>query len=297
MSLDQTISTVTTPDGRSLEVLVEGSTDGRALLFHSGTPSGVTTFSLLAKGAADRGLRLVSYSRPGYGDSTVQPSRSVADVADDVSAILDALDAELFLTLGWSGGGPHALACAALLPERCTAAAVLAGVAPFYAEGLNWFNGMGPENVEEFGATLAGVGPLTEYLQRQRADLQEVTGEQVAEALGGLVPSVDKSALTGQFADEMAQSFRRAVLRGIEGWRDDDLAFVQPWGFDLQSLRVPVALWQGRLDRMVPFAHGQWLADHVAGARVHLFDDEGHLSLMHQVDRILDDLLDLAAGV
>lgn len=285
---------VTTDDGRSLEVLVEGAADGLTLLFHSGSPSGVTSYSLLAKQAAERGLRLLSYSRPGYGDSTPQPGRSVGDVAADVTTLLDAFDTDRFLTFGWSGGGPHALACAALLPERCSAAAVLAGVAPFDAEGLNWFNGMGPENVEEFGAALAGLGPLTTYLQAARSSLQQVTGEQIAEALGGLVPAVDKAALTGRFAEEMAQSFRRAVLRGIEGWRDDDLAFAKPWGFDLESLGIPVAIWQGRQDRMVPFGHGEWLAAHVNGAHVHLYDDEGHLSLMHQADRILDDLLDLA---
>lgn len=294
MSIDDGWRTVTTPDDRSLEVLVEGAPGDRALLFHSGTPSGATSYGLLAKHAAERGLRLVSYSRPGYGESTVRPGRSVSDVAADLRTILDALDIDQFITLGWSGGGPHALACAALLSERCTAAAVLAGVAPFDAPGLNWFNGMAPENVEEFGATLAGVGPLTTYLEAQRGHLQHVTGDQVADALGGLVPPVDRGALTGEFADEIARSFHRALLHGIEGWRDDDLAFVKPWGFALDAVVVPVAIWQGRLDRMVPFAHGEWLAKHVSGARVHLYDDEGHLSLVQQVDRIIDDLVELS---
>lgn len=294
VNIDDGLQTVATPDGRSLEVLVEGALGGRVLLFHSGTPSGVTSFGVLARYAAQRELQLVSYSRPGYGDSSPRQNRSVSDVAVDVTTILDALNIDRFLTLGWSGGGPHALACAALLPERCAGAAVLAGVAPFDAQGLNWFSGMGPENVEEFGATLAGLGPLTTYLEGQRSHLQHVTGDQIAAALGGLVPPVDKAALTGEFADEIAQSFRRALLNGIDGWRDDDLAFAKPWGFDLESVDVPVAIWQGRQDRMVPFAHGQWLAEHVSGARVHLYDDHGHLSLVQQVDRILDDLVDLS---
>ena len=294
MSIDNNLETIATPDGRSLEVLVEGARGGRALLFHSGTPSGVTSFGVLARYAAQRELQLVSYSRPGHGESTARPGRSVSDITDDVTTILDALDIETFLTFGWSGGGPHALACAALLPERCAGAAVLAGVAPFDAQGLNWFAGMGQENVEEFGATLAGHGPLTTYLEAQRSQLQHVTGDQVADAMGGLVPPVDKAALTGEFADEIARSFRRALLHGIEGWRDDDLAFARPWGFDVESVDAPVAIWQGRLDKMVPFAHGQWLAEHVSGARVHLYDDHGHLSLTQQVDRILDGLVGLA---
>lgn len=286
---------VSTPDERSLEVLVEGVLDGPTLLFHSGTPSGVTSFRALADSACERGLRLVSYSRPGYGESTAHPGRSVSDVAADASTVLDALDVDQFLTVGWSGGGPHALACAALLTKRCCGVAVLAGVAPVDAAGLDWNAGMGPENVEEFGAAVAGVGPLTTYLEGQRVELRQVTGDQIAEALGDLAPPVDREALTGEFAEELARSFRRAMLRGIEGWRDDDLAFVQPWGFGLDTIDVPVAIWQGRQDRMVPFAHGEWLAASLREARVHLYDDEGHLSLMHHVDRIVGDLLEFAA--
>jgi pimeloyl-ACP methyl ester carboxylesterase len=84
---------------------------------------------------------------------------------------------------------------------------------------------------------------------------------------------------------------RRALSAGVAGWRDDDLAFVKPWGFDLEEIVVPVSIWQGAHDRMVPFAHGEWLAAHVPGARAHLHDDEGHLSLIQQLPRILDDLV------
>lgn len=285
---------VGTADGRRLEVLVEGSRDGLVLLYHSGTPSGVASFPSLSGEAARRGLRLVGYSRPGYGESTPYPGRSVSDGAADSATILDALGVDRFVTLGWSGGGPHAMACAAVLRERCRAAAILAGVAPHGVEGLDWLDEMGPENVEEFGAALAGEGPLTAYLDTQRTGLLNVTGAEVAEALGGLVPAVDKAALTGDLADYMAAAFRRAMLRGVEGWRDDDLAFVKGWGFELDAISVPMTIWQGGQDRMVPFAHGRWLADAVNGARVHLEAEEGHLSLMQSVGLILDDLLDLA---
>lgn len=146
-------------------------------------------------------------------------------------------------------------------------------------------------DVEEFGAALADKEALTAYLEAARAELRQVSGEQVGEAMGELVAAVDKAALTGEFADYVAASFRQAVLRGVEGWRDDDLAFVSAWGFDLADITVPVAIWQGGQDRMVPFGHGKWLAEHVPGARVHLYGNEGHLSLMAQVGRILDDLL------
>jgi pimeloyl-ACP methyl ester carboxylesterase len=294
MTLSPGMHTVPTPDGRQLEVLVEGAPDGRTLLFHSGTPSGATSYPAFAAEAAQRELRLVSYSRPGYGDSTPQPGRTVADVASDVTTLLAALEAEHCLTMGWSGGGPHALACAALLPERCAAAAVLAGVAPFDAEGLNWLLGMGQENLEEFGAALAGEEIISAVLEALRGHFVSVTADEVAASLGGLAPPVDQAALTGEFAESVAASFRQAMLRGIEGWRDDDLAFTRPWGFDLGDISVPVAIWQGGQDKMVPFGHGKWLAAHVPASRVHLYDDEGHLSVITRMDRILDDLLDLA---
>jgi len=183
--------TVDAADGRALEVLVDGPDSGDVLVFHTGTPSAVTPRSLLSEPATRLGLRTVQYSRPGYSASTARTGRSVAGCVDDVTAILDHLGADRFVTAGWSGGGPHALACAALLPERCRAAAILAGVAPYAAEGLDWMAGMAAENVEEFGAAVEGAGALELYLERFAAELHGVTGDQVATALGGLVSEVD----------------------------------------------------------------------------------------------------------
>lgn len=285
--------TVRAAGGRDLDVLVDGPEGGTVLLFHNGTPTAAVRNPHVVNPAAKRGLRTVTYSRPGYADSTPQHGRSVADAAQDSEAILDALGADQFLALGWSGGGPHALACAALLPERCAAAATMGGVAPYGAAGIDWFAGMGPENIEEFGAAVKGEEPLITFLERAAGELRNVTGDQLAQALGGLVSDVDKTALTGDFAEALAESFRRAVSNGIAGWRDDDLAFMRPWGFDLKSVRVPVAIWHGAQDRMVPIDHGRWLAANVAGAQSRLLDDEGHLSLVNHVDRILEDLVEL----
>lgn len=282
--------------GRDLEVLVDGPEVGTVLLFHYGTPSAATRNPGVTSAAAKRGLRTVTYSRPGYAASTPNPGRSVADAAQDSEAILDALAADRFVTVGWSGGGPHALACAALLSERCLAAATIASVAPYGAAGLDWLAGMGPENVEEFGVTLEGEGPLGAYLDTAAAGLRHVTGPEVAGALGGLISQVDKDALTGELADVLAEFFRRSVSTGIAGWRDDDLAFARPWGFEMKNIRVPVAIWQGSQDRMVPFAHGRWLAANVAGAQSRLLDDEGHISLLNHIDRILEDLVELGTN-
>jgi pimeloyl-ACP methyl ester carboxylesterase len=274
-----------------LEVVRHGPPDGRVLVFHVGTPNAPEAFPLLTDALDERGCQLVAYARPGYAGSARREGRTVADAAADTAAILDALGLGRFVTIGWSGGGPHALACAALLPDRCEAAASLAGVAPFDADGLDFLAGMGAENVEEFGAAARSREELEAFLNRDAPGLAQITGEDVAAGLGDLVDDVDRRALTGEFAETMASMLRRALSSGIDGWLDDDLAFVKPWGFDLDQITVPVSIWQGAHDRMVPFAHGQWLAAHVPGARVHLYEDEGHISLVQQLPLILDELV------
>jgi pimeloyl-ACP methyl ester carboxylesterase len=286
--------TVTVPDGRTLDVLLAGPADGLPLVLHNGTPAGLEAWPGTVEAARARGMRAITIARPGYERSTPRPGRVVADVTGDVAAVLDALGCDAFVTVGTSGGGPHALACSALLRGRCLAAATVAGVAPYPAEGLDWLAGMGPENVEEFGAAVSGEPALTALLSAWAPSLRNVQGSQVAASLGGVISAADKAALTGAFADHLAASLRSAVRAGIAGWRDDDLAFVAGWGFDLADAGK-VAVWQGDQDRMVPSAHGQWLARHIPGARARLRPGDGHLTL--QVDRIgevLDDLIDLA---
>jgi pimeloyl-ACP methyl ester carboxylesterase len=294
---------VTRPDGRHIDFLVAGPADGLPLVLHEGTPVGLVLYPPTVQAARIRGLRVILAARPGYEGSTPRPGRRVVDVAEDTAAVLDELGADTFITVGWSGGGPHALACAAALPGRCLAAASVAGVAPYQAEGLDWLAGMGPENIEEFGAAVQGAAALTAFLDREAAMVSTLTGESVAKSLGGLVIQADQAVLTGEFADHVAASLRASMNSGIAGWRDDDLAFVKDWGFSLgwespspaPSDPAPVAVWQGDQDRMVPFAHGQWLAANIQGARAHLMPGDGHLSMtVSAFDRILDDLLGMA---
>ncbi len=282
---------VSTDEGRELDVLVDGLGRGIPLVFHGGTPSAATEFPLLNEAAAAAGATLVTYSRPGYATSSPREGRSVADVTDDVTTILDHLELDRFVTLGWSGGGPHALACAALLPDRCLAAASLAGVAPYDAAGLDWYAGMAEENVTEFRAAADSRAAIEELLDAQLPALRAVTGNEVAAALAGLVGDVDRDAITGDFAEVLAALFRNGLSTGTAGWRDDDLAFVSPWGFDLSAISRPVSVWQGAHDRMVPFAHGEWLSVHVPNARVHLYADHGHISLVQQLPLIAADLM------
>jgi pimeloyl-ACP methyl ester carboxylesterase len=282
------------PDGRTLNVLLAGQQDGLPLVLHHGTPGGLAAWPATCEAAKIRGLRLIMPARPGYAGSTPRPGRRVADVAGDVATLLDALDCDAFVTVGWSGGGPHALACSALLRGRCLAAATIAGVAPYQAPGLDWLAGMGPENVKEFGAAAGGAASLSAFLDSEAAGLRAVQGAQLAAELGGLLSGPDKAALTGEFADYLAASMRSACSQGIAGWRDDDLAFVADWGFGLDAVG-PVAVWQGSEDLMVPTAHGKWLARHLPGARTRFRPGEGHLTFTASgIGPVLDDLIDLA---
>jgi pimeloyl-ACP methyl ester carboxylesterase len=262
------------------------------LVMHHGTPGGAVSRGSLFP----PGVRVVMVSRPGYATSTALPGRNVAAAAADTAAVLDAIGIAEFVTIGWSGGGPHALACAALLPDRCLAAATIAGVAPYDAEGLDWLDGMGAENVEEFGAAAAGAGRLEEFLAAAAGPFAAVQPADIIEAFGDLVSEVDKRTLAGGFADYLAASIRHALSGGTAGWRDDDLAFVSPWGFAVSEIEPPVSLWQGDQDRMVPFGHGRWLAAHLPDPEVHLVPGEGHVSLVNGLDRIVATLRRQAAA-
>ncbi len=291
--------TLTTPDGREIEFLTGGDERGLALLFHSGTPSAAVRYEPLWQAASEAGLRLVTYSRPGYGASTPRPADSTPTMADDVAdseLLLDALGIDEFVTLGWSGGGPRALGCAALLPQRCRAAVSLAGVAPADGAGLDFTAGMGPENVRDFDLAARGREALRPVVEQEVAEFAVVTGADIVAAFGGLVDEVDARALTGEFADHLAASFRHAAAQGAGGLLEDNLQVMRPWGYDVADITVPVSVWQGAHDRMVPFAHGQWLARSVPGAHSHLFEDEGHLSLVHRMDEMLAELRELAAS-
>jgi pimeloyl-ACP methyl ester carboxylesterase len=275
-----------TVDGRHLAVLESGDELGPAVFVSHGTPGSALLWRGLVEDAESRGMRLLGYDRPGYGGSDPHPGRRVADAAGDVAAIADALGIERFAVEGGSGGGPHALACAALRPDRVVAAASLAAVAPYPAEGLDWLDGMGEDNVAEFSATLAGRDELERFVSRMADGMLAAEPNALADALKTLCSPVDAAVLTGELAEYLLAAVRRGVAESLEGWIHDDFAFVSPWGFELGDIRVPVQLWHGAEDRFVPIAHGRWLAERIPGVEAHLSEEDGHLTI--QIGRIGD---------
>ena len=257
-------------DGRTLHVYDTGvkGTDGRlAVFWHHGTPNIGAPPEPLFAAAEELGIRWLSYDRPGYGGSTPYPSRNVASAAIYVSTIADALGIERFAVMGDSGGGPHALACGALLPERVLSVVSVAGLAPFGAEGLDWFAGMTPSGAAELHAAAEGRAALEDYLQSAEFDREMFT-------------PADHAALSGAWS-WLNSVVGAAVEAGLGGLIDDELAYVAPWGFDPAQVVVPTLLLHGGRDRVVPSAHGEWLVRRCPSAELCLCPDDGHISVLN----------------
>jgi pimeloyl-ACP methyl ester carboxylesterase len=258
-------------DGRTLRTYDTGAgdwDDRLAIFWHHGTPNiGAPPEPLFP--IADRlGIRWVSYDRPGYGGSTPHPDRDVASAAAYVSVVADALGVERFAVMGHSGGGSHALACAALLPERVLGAVVVAGMAPYRAEGLDWFEGFGPGGEAQLRAAAAGRAALEKHLAEESDDEPGFTPE-------------DEAALAGEWS-WFIDVVRAALAGGMGGFVDDDLAGVGAWGFDPADVVAPVLFLHGGRDRVVPAAHSEWLARRCPSAELWLRPDDGHITILNQ---------------
>jgi pimeloyl-ACP methyl ester carboxylesterase len=276
------------PDGRALALHEAGDPAGLAVIVHHGTPGS----GLLYERWATPGIRLIAYDRAGYGQSTRNRGRDIAAVVADITAIADELGLDRFAMWGISGGGPHALACAALSDDRLTATASLAGVAPWGAEGLDWHAGMGEGNIEEFDLVLAGEEALRPATERDRKQMLGASVEQMAGVMESLLGDADRAALRGPLGTFMHADVSHGLASGADGWIDDDLAFVQPWGFELAAITRPVLIVQGGDDRFVPRSHGEWLAQHLPGAEAWIDDENGHLTLLeHRVPEVHEWLL------
>lgn len=282
---------VTTEDGRKLCVETGGAADGVAVLVHGGSPNSRHLYGPWLIDAGERGARLISYDRPGYGESTPFPGHTVADGAGDVRCIADALGIDRMAVWGVSGGGPYALATAALLPERVMAVATVGSVAPYGAEGLDYFDGMGESNRDDImlyfsDRTAARKKSLEDY-----EFFSAASPEQLALGMKTLLAPVDAAVLTGEVSNWMAECIRDGLAQGDQGWWDDSVSHVEPWGFELGAIRCPVKVFHGRHDRFVPVAHGEWLANHVPGAAAEISEEDGHITMITRITDVHEWLL------
>jgi pimeloyl-ACP methyl ester carboxylesterase len=246
---------------------------------HHGMPGAGLLYPAEEAEAREHGIRLIGYDRPGYGGSTPRPGRTVANCAEDVRAIARALEIDHLAIWGISGGGPHALACAALLPDLVVAVASLASAAPYGASGLDYFTGMGDENVTDKKLLLENEPAARLKSRADRERLLGLSAEDMIKAFPSLLSPVDAAAFNQELAEYLFACFQLGLAPGDEGWWDDGIAYTRPWGFELAAITVPVQIWHGRQDRFVPFQHGQWLASMIPGVDAHLTDEDGHLTL------------------
>jgi pimeloyl-ACP methyl ester carboxylesterase len=288
---------VETSDGRVLETRVFGAPSGPTVFFHHGTPGSYLTGELFDDAATRAGLSVVTMSRAGYGLSTRHAGRSVSSVVSDVGAVLDALGRDSYVAAGWSGGGPHSLACGALDAPRCRAAWSLAGVAPIDAD-FDWTAGMGPENLEEFALAREGGPHYEQHMASLAAEFGAATADNIVQLFGGLLSDPDKAVLADEPARAaMAKDECHAFAGGWRGFYDDDQAFMSSWGFDVATITVPVHVWFADQDLMAPPSHGEWLGATIPHARVRREAGEGHLSLVHQhLDELCAAWRDAAQG-
>jgi pimeloyl-ACP methyl ester carboxylesterase len=283
---------VSAADGRRLAVEEWGEPAGYPIFLLHGTPGsrlGPVPRSMVLY---QLGIRLISFDRPGYGLSDPASGRVVGDIAADVRQIAGAMRLREFAVLGRSGGGPHALACAALLPDLAKRAAVLVGLAPAHAEGLDWFAGMAPSNTREYIA-VRRQGSLVSARLRSVADRIRAnpTGH-VADFYAQLTPADQRVVADVGMRRLLAETYVEAFRNSADGWIDDLLAFCSPWGFELSDITVPTMLWHGADDTFSPAAHSEWLATRIPTASVIVQSDSAHFAAFD----VLPDVLAWLAG-
>ena len=280
-------------DGRNLDLLVGAGDSQTAIIFHHGTPSCAFIWKSWVEHFEKLGVRSIAYSRAGYYTSDRKVGRNIVSVNSDIAEVLDHFSIDSFVAVGWSGGGPHALA--STLDPRCKSAVVLAGVGMYDQPDLDFLAGMGEENVDEFGHALKGEVELSNWMDANAESLKTITGEELRNSAGSLFSKSDYSAMQRKdYSDSLAEAFRLSLQVSYSGWIDDDIAFTSEWGFNLDEVKIPVAIFQGDEDLMVPGSHGRWLHERLPSSTLRMLKGEGHLSFFSASQ---DEILEFLAGV
>ena len=285
---------IPTADGRVLDVMHSGVGGGPVVVAQGGTPSGLAEWPRLTELCRQAGLGMVAYARPGYAASTRREGRTVASAAEDTRTVLEHLGVDAFVALGVSGGGPHALADAAGVADRCAGAVLVASLAPFGEHGLDFFDGMADTNQMLFRTGLEDAGALATLAEGFGGMMASVDAATFKTMAPGTMPPADAAVMQTPLGDELADyltaGMRSAFSHGVHGVTDDVLAFTRAWGFDVSALTCSVTVWHGTADESVPVGHGRWIVAQVPGAEGHFLDGQGHVSVLAELPAIIDSV-------
>ncbi len=284
------IESIDLPDGRKLDVRCSGPTDAPAVFFHHGSPGSAMNSHYYDESAQRHGLRVLTMSRPGFGNSTPNPARNIVDVVSDTRAALEHFGVERCMIIGVSGGGPHALACAARL-SGASNATIICGVGPAAEMGTERFIGQSAYFRALVDAWQAGREQVRELLA-PTWNVSALTPQGFITRMASRLPPADQAVIDDAYAEHFVANLQEAMRQSLDGLVDDQIAIVSPWGFDLTEITIPISVWHGTLDDNVPVGHAYWFAEHIPNPTVHIEEGEGHLSIsVHVIDRALDEML------
>ncbi|MFC1415313.1 alpha/beta fold hydrolase [Streptacidiphilus cavernicola] len=276
--------------GRKLTVSEWGKRTGTPVFLLHGTPGSRLGVAPRPSVLYQLGIRLIAYDRPGYGESARHEGRSIGDAAADVRAIADELEIDEFAVLGRSGGGPHALACAALLPERVTRAAAMVSLAPKPAVGgmgTSWYEGMTPGNVEVYLRAEQGIGQIAPGLTERSSTIRANPAAMLAQLLAEVKASDLQEMSDAGIRRMLKVNYQEALRDSGDGWIDDAMAFIGDWGFRVEDIRVPVLLWHGKEDSFSPVQHSQWLHRRIPESRLELVEGKAHFAAVSALPGLL----------
>ena len=278
-------------DGRAIEYIDNGVSSKSALILHHGTPTSMTVWGTWLAAAAEKGIRAIACTRPGYAGSDRKVGHRIIDANDDLEEILNQLDIENFVSIGWSGGGPYALASGLL--KKCTGVQLIASVSPYDADDFDWFQDQTPEMVEEAKVSAKSLEDSIAFKEGYYTELRDMTTEEF------LVEYEKRSSFKvfenayQEFSKDLSFSMRDALRDGAIGYAEDEYAFLSNWGFETKEIQVPVGIWQGLDDKSVSPHMARWLNANTMKPTLKLLEGQHHGSIMVETR---EEILSAAIG-
>jgi pimeloyl-ACP methyl ester carboxylesterase len=266
------------PDGRCIEYNDNGVSSKSALILHHGTPTSMTVWGTWLAAAAELGIRAIAFTRPGYASSDRKVGRSIIDANEDLEEILNQLAVENFVSVGWSGGGPYALASGLL--NKCSGVQLIASVSPYDAEDFDWFQDQTPEMVEEAKISARSLEDSINFKENYYKEIRDMTAEQFLTEYAKRLSFESFETTYREFSKDLSFSMHDALRDGVIGYAEDEYAFLRNWGFDTKEIQVPVLIWQGLDDLSVSPHMARWLNANISNPTLKLLEGQHHSSIM-----------------